>query len=268
MTTSDVDLQSLAQRFDAPGASAIALLGSYARGDQGTFSDVDLVRLHANPPAATGGASHLIDGRLVVVSDVGPAQVEEWFTRPEVVVNVIAGLRAGRALVDREGAFRAVQIRARAFLWDAAMQQRANAWASQQMVGWIEEVHKGLEGLRSDDTGRLLHARFGCTWGLTRVVQVQRGVLVSGDNAFYDEVAAAMGRGSEWVRLRQLAFGVEEEGRRPLSLRGQVSAGLRLYALTARLIAEALRPEDEPLITETVRLIEATLGASPEGNGH
>lgn len=266
--TNNIDFQVLAQRFDGPGVSAIVLLGSYARGDQGPYSDVDLVRLYANPPAAANGATHLIDGRLVVVSDVGPAQVEEWFTRPEVAVNVVSGLRTGRELVDREGAFRAIRIRARAFLWDSSIQQRANDWASQQMVGWIEEVHKGLEGLRSGDTGRLLHARFGCTWGLTRVMQVQRGVLVSGDNAFYDEVAAAMGRASEWVRLRQLAFGVEQEGRRPLSLRGQVSAGLRLYTLTAHLIAEALRPTDEPLITETVRLIEATLGTSPEANRH
>ncbi|HIC16720.1 TPA: hypothetical protein EYO77_01260, partial [Candidatus Poribacteria bacterium] len=34
--------------------------------------------------------------------------------------------------------------------------QPIDAYASRKMVGWIEEVHKGLEGLRRKDSGRLL----------------------------------------------------------------------------------------------------------------
>lgn len=258
-----LDLTALARRFDGPGVNAIVLMGSYARCEQGPYSDVDLVRLVGEQPIGlTGSGSYLVGGRLVVVSDLTPAQVEEWFTRPEVAVNAIAGVRTGRALIDREGVFAGAQIRARAFLWDATMQERANLWASQQMVGWIEEVHKGLAGLQSGDIGQQLHARFGCSWGLTRVMQVQRGVIISGENAFYDEVAAAVGPTSQWVRLRQMAFGVDEPGRRPPSLRAQVIAGLQLYVETAGLLKGVLRPGDEPLIAQAVSEINAVLGAS------
>jgi hypothetical protein len=188
-------------------------------------------------------------------------EVENWFSAPEEVSNVIGGLRSARPLLDRDQTFARIQARARSFAWDRAMQQKADAWASRQMVGWIEEVHKGLEGLRRNDLGRLLNARHGFSWGLSRVVQVQRGVLLSGDNAFYDELADAVGWDSEWVRLRRITFGIAGENESAPSLREQVTAGLNLYVVTAEMLVGVLRPEDEPLVAETVHLIRQTLSA-------
>jgi hypothetical protein len=185
--------------------------------------------------------------------------VEGWFTRPEEAVKVVGGLRRGRALLDRQGTFATIQARAHTFTWDAAMQARAAAYTSAQMVGWIEEVHKGLEGLRRGDIGRLLNARYGLSWGLSDVVQVHRGVLVSGDNGVWDEVAQAVGSGTEWSVVRRAAFGIEAPGGGALPLRDQVRAGLRLYVLTARLLGATLAPRDDELVAQTVRLIEQTL---------
>ena len=255
------DFDALACQFDGPEVNAIVLMGSYARGNPGPFSDIDLVRFgdeHKKLHPEDG--SYLIDGHLVVVSSVNPTQVEEWFSRPEAAVNVITGLRGARSLIDRNGIFAAIQTRALKFEWDAAMQEEADVWASQQMVGWIEEVHKGLEGLRSGDIGRMLNARFGCSWGLSRVMCVHCGVLLSGDNAFYREVMETIGIDSEWARLRGEAFGIQVGGGKSLSLREQVIAGLRLYVVTAELLGGVLQTADEPLIMQTVSLIRATLG--------
>ncbi|MDI7275115.1 MAG: nucleotidyltransferase domain-containing protein [Anaerolineae bacterium] len=257
-----LDPAALARRFDAPGVKAIVLMGSYARGDSGPYSDFDLTRV-TEGDATHPPESHLIGGHLVVVSDAGPAQVEAWFTRPEVAANIMVGLRQARALVDRSGTFAAIQARARAFVWDATMQERANAWASEQMVGWIEEAHKGLEGLLRGDIGRLLNARFGLSWGLSRVVQVQRGVLVSSENDSYDGVAEAIGRDSRWTRLRRTAFGVEDDEGQAPTLREQVIAGLRLYVETAVLLEGALLPREAELVAETVARIRAALSALP-----
>lgn len=250
-------MEDLGQRFNAPGVRAVVLMGSHARGSAGPFSDVDLVRFLQNEDTALpDGGSHLVDSRLVVVSDVTPTEVERSFTRPEVAVETIAGLRSGRALVDEDGFFRGLQQRALSFEWDDAMQEKADRWASQQMVGWIEEVHKGLEGLRSHDTGRLLHARFGCSWGLARVMCVHRGILLSGDNALYDEVTADVGPNSTWTRLCRAAYGIEPERS---SLQEQVRAGLELYRRTAVMLAEIILPEHQSLVTNTLTLIEDTL---------
>lgn len=199
--------------------------------------------------------SYLIDGRLVVVSDIGPSHVESWFAQPDQALIYIPGVRIAQPLIDRDGVFATLQQRARSFVWDTAMQERANAWASEQMVGWIEEAHKGLEGLRRDDVGRMLSARHGLSWGLQRVMQTQRGVLLtSGDNSFWAETAATPGIDGDWLRLREEVFGVVA-----VSLREQIIAGLRLYVLTAAMLENTIQPQHAPLITATVQNITAVL---------
>lgn len=235
-------------------------MGSFARGDAGPYSDADLVRLvDATAAHLPGTGSQLIDGRLVVVSNVTPAAVEDWFTKPEIAVEVIAGVRSAQPLVDQDAYFAAIQARAHAFVWDTAMQEHANQWASTQLVGWAEEAHKGLEGLRRGDIGRLLHARHGCSWGLTRVMQVERGVLLSGDNTFYEAVIQAVGVDSEWACLCRRVFAVTDDNNRCPTLREQVIAGLQLYTVTAELCADILQPLDQPLIEHTVALIKHAL---------
>jgi hypothetical protein len=253
-----VPLEQLIQRFDTPGVHAIVLMGSYARGEAGPYSDIDVVRFTGGTDLP-GDGSYLMDGHLVVVSDVAPEQVERWFSDPELATDSIMGVRSAQALLDRDGYFAGIQARARAFVWDQTMQARANLWASTMLVGWIEEVHKGLAGLQRNDVGRLLNARHGLSWGLSRVMKVQRGILISGDNAFYDAVTQALGQQSEWVRLHRTAFGIESEEDQAPTLSEQVRAGLRLYILTAELLAPVLRTEDRPLITHTTQLIREML---------
>ena len=251
--------RALAKEFDHALVAAVVLMGSYARGAAGPYSDLDLIRFTIDDTAVLpDSGSHLIDGRLVVVSDVTPSQTEATFTRPEVAVETIWGLRSGRALIDRFDFFGALQRRANAFQWDEEMQNRANQWASGQMVGWIEEVHKGLAGLRSGDSGRLLHARFGCSWGLARVLCVQKGVLISGDNAMFEEVIAAVGYDSQWAHLCRSVFGA---GSQPSTLGDQVKAGLQLYSLTATLLSDIILENHRPLVANTVALIDEALTA-------
>ena len=250
------DFHAIAARFDIQEVAAIALMGSFARNDAGTFSDVDIVRFHRrNDTRQVESTTHFIHGVLVVISDVIPSQVEDWFTKPEQATTCIAGLRSARTLCDEEGYFRALQGRAHQFVWDEAMQQKANAYASSQMVGWIEEVHKGLEGLRRCDDGRLINARHGLSWGLTDVMRVQKGILIAGDNSSYLAVTGALGEESEWVRLSRKSFAIDDN----VSLPDQVRAGLRLYVLTAEQLAEVFKPEERTLIEETVKRINVEL---------
>ena len=250
------DFHAIAARFDTQEVTAIALMGSFARNDAGTFSDVDIVRFHRrNDTRQAESATHFIDGVLVVVSDVVPSRVEDWFTKPEQATTCIAGLRSAQTLRDEDGYFQSIQARAHQFVWDEAMQQKANAYASSQMIGWIEEVHKGLEGLRRCDSGRLINARHGLSWGLTEVMRVQKGILISGDNASYLAVTAALGERSEWVRLSRKSFAIDGD----ISLPDQVRAGLRLYVLTAEWLAEVFNPEERILIEETVNRINVEL---------
>jgi hypothetical protein len=250
------DFGAIAARFDAPGVRAIVLTGSHARGDAGRYSDVDLVRFVARDEESERSV-HRLSGRLVTVSDVGPTRVERSFSEPQIAVETIAGLRAARPLIDRDGYFSALQAHAAAFQWDPEMQLKADAWVSREMAGWVEEVYKGLEGLRRNDVGRLLNARFGLSWGLNRVVAVWKGVLLTGDNGFFEEVAAGMGSDGGWVRLRRCAFGVEDEHGVAPRLAEQVRAGLLLFVETAQMLHGVLRPEDAALVGSAVEAVRA-----------
>ncbi|MBX3001800.1 MAG: nucleotidyltransferase domain-containing protein [Caldilineaceae bacterium] len=255
-----ISLDPLLQQYDGPDVRAFVIMGSYARGEANPFSDVDLIRFVDDDALVADADSHLIDGYLTVVSTVTPAQVDGWFTDPKDAVNTIAGICTARPILDRDGYFAAIQSRVHAFEWTAELQAKANRWASREMVGLIEEVHKGLAGIERGDIGRLLNARFGLSWLLSNVIKVQRGILIGGDNRFYEEIAEAVGTKSEWVRLRRIAFGIEDaDGHTPI-LCEQVRAGLRLYVETARLLHPTLHPEDAPKIHATLARILATIG--------
>jgi predicted nucleotidyltransferase len=257
--------EMLIKRFDGPDIDALVLMGSHARETATPYSDVDLTRFTAaNGRQRTRVFQGLIADQLVVVNDLGADAVEEIFTHPEVAVGYLVGLRLGRPLQDRNGIFAHIQARAHAFTWDTTMQMNANAWASEALAGWSEDMRKGIVGLDNDHIGRLLQARFASSWGLSRIMQVQRGVLLTSDNDFYTAVAEAVGRDSEWVRLRHIAFGIAQVHGYPPTLREQVVAGLHLYIVTAELLAPMLRAEDHPLIMQTVELIRHTLDANGE----
>ena len=279
------DLPAYLEAWKSGATVAFALLGSYSRDDAGPFSDVDVVRFvnddkHDSEPQTFligGGEGTCTDddrapGRgavprqwLVVRSTITPSQVESWFTEPGQALGVIDGLRRGRVLWDPDDVFASIQQRARRFQWTQTHQEKADQLAGKELVGWIEEVHKGLEGLRRNDIGRLLNARFGLSWGLAWVMRVQRGVLTASDNTFYDDIISAVSPESRWARLLRRAFGTTNESESgPLSLREEVQSGLLLYCETFELVKEALPQQDYPLIAATVRRIHTELEGKVE----
>lgn len=248
--------EALVRRLASDDVSAIVLAGSFARGDQHHLSDVDLM-LFVGTKDAERFEHHIIEGRLHVVSRIAPESADEWFSSPKLASEVIQGLRTAKILFERDETFSRIQTRARNFSWDADMQRKANRWASSQLAGQVEEVQKGLAGLETGHTGRLLNARFGLSWRLSQIVQVQRGVLLSGDNAFFDEVEAAV-TDKVWIDQRRRAFCAQSGA--ASSLTEQVTAGLQLFVSTARLVHDILQPGDKAVVEHGLRLIrEASL---------
>ena len=245
------NIQALAALLDAPSVQAVLLLGSYARGDAGPYSDIDILRLVTAQADDAGG--RLWQGKLVNVSDADPETIEAWFSEPEQAVEVVSGLRSAQVLRDRDGAAEALVARAEAFIWTPALQKKADHWASAQLASWAEEAHKALAGLRTGDVGRLLNAQFGLSWGLAKTMRVQRGLLAESDNSFLTDLQTALQGtpdGARWLRLLHEVYGLTG-----LALYDQVRAGLELYALTAELLGAAVEPHDRPVIEHTVSLI-------------
>jgi hypothetical protein len=120
------------------------------------------------------------------------------------------------------------------------------------MVGWCEEAHKGLEGLRrNNDIGRLLNACHGLSWGLSEILQIQRGILVTSDNNVFKEVELALGNNTEMIELRRITFGVTGS----YTLRQRVIAGLQFYVLLAEQMSDVWQADDIQIIEHTIKQI-------------
>jgi hypothetical protein len=265
VTLDQAAMAELFARFAPDEAAGVLLAGSRARGSAGPFSDVDWVRLSSNDEPLPGDGSYLIDGRLIIVSTLRPSLIETIFTEPKAACDYIMGLRSAQVLLDRDGQLARLQRRARDFVWDSEMQAKANQWAAEEMVGIIEEAHKGLEGLRRNDIGRMINARYGLSWMLSNIMKVQRGVLLSGDNGIWHEVNRAVGETTLWVRLRHTAFGIEGVTGQPPTLRDQIIAGLHLYVLTAEQLDGTLPSQEGELVRATVARIQEELERSGYG---
>ncbi|MBT3342649.1 MAG: nucleotidyltransferase domain-containing protein [Gemmatimonadetes bacterium] len=249
-----IDFHSLADRFRSPETRATALMGSWARGDADDYSDIDLALFESNQAENCDGQTHVVDGKLVVVSFLSPERIEAIFLAPELASESMRGLQTFRPLWDPEGYLDELQSRARDFVWDTTMQSKADKWASNALVGWAEEAHKGLGGLVSSHTGKLINARHGLSWGLMNVMCIQRGILISSDNSQYRDVVESLGKDSEWARLSEDVFGLTG-----LDLPSQVRAGLRLYSLTVAMLQGSIDPKCADVINDTVTLIRAAL---------
>jgi hypothetical protein len=181
--------------------------------------------------------------------------LQESVTKPELAIWVIPCLRDARTLVDKEGAFCALQQRLAAFRWET-LQEQANAWASNALMLFAVVVLKALGArLRQDETA-LAYATQELFYSLTWAMAVQRGVLIEGGNSYYDQVQEAAGKDSAWTRAHRLILCLEPfpDQLSPVQARG--NAALRLYQETAWLLRDALLPQDREVIDRTLQIIE------------
>ncbi len=238
---------------------AVALAGSYARGDATHWSDVDIIRYATTMPVPSEGRYTLTirDGRLVSVSTTTIAAKQEAMTRPEEAIFVVPGLRQARILHDPSGALAGLHQQARDFTWEP-LRAAASAYASEMVMGQAEEAHKLLGALNRRDESATLYAAHGAVLGLTRAVAVGRGILIESENSYYRQVQEAAGSDSAWTRYHRIAAGFVVDASHKVSADAIGSAALHLYRETASLLSPLLLPRHRPVIETTLDVIAAS----------
>jgi predicted nucleotidyltransferase len=157
--------------LDNDAVRAIILRGSYARGDASSYSDLDFTRFVKEPPEESQAKRFTYrEGRLISISTRTLDQERKRLAVPEEAVFVVEGLREARVLLDKDGAFEALQQEARAFSWEP-LQAAANAYASRQLMLHTEYVHKILRALLlhdesalSEDNSKVIAVSIEKTW--------------------------------------------------------------------------------------------------------
>jgi hypothetical protein len=257
-TLPDSFLQKLVTQLDNENTIGVTMPGSFARGEGSPYSDVDLWQYVRKIPADETEQFRLriIEGYIVSVKLTTLEKKYAGLRNPGQAIWIIPGLRQAWILLDKDGSIAALKETAVKATWEP-LQGAAEAYASRNLSGCAEEVHKILGGLAQRDESKTLYAIWGLTRELANTLLVQRGILIQTENAYIDLAQDTAGRTSGWTRQFRLAIGLDPLPPGEPTFVGYGVAGLRLYRESAILLQHILQPEDSAVVNRTLEMITA-----------
>jgi predicted nucleotidyltransferase len=248
-------LSNLVSELNNENVTALALVGSYARGNATEYSDIDIIRFVRKSPEHTKEYIYRHD-RLIGISTRTFEQYRKRLTVPEEAIFVVTSIREARVLLDKEGEFAKLQQEARVWRWEP-LQVAANFFAGELMMIQTEIVHKTLRALMLRDTPALAEMLLLLFSAVTDAMTVQRGILATSGNTYFQQVEDVVGQDSSWTYYHKRIAGIDPVP--DLSIESRAMAALRLYQETAQLLRSSLQPQHREVVDQAVTIIDQAL---------
>lgn len=254
MPLSDLFLQSALEKIDSPDVIGVGIVGSYARGQESQYSDVDFDIFVSRLPENSYDRYTLRcwGDRLISLKYTLLDEERSALTNPRRAIWAVPGLRGMRVLLDKDGSMAALQHAAQEFNW-STLQSLADEFAAEEIMGNAEEVHKILSGLAHEQESTVLYASWGLVKNMLETVAVQRGILIVSENRYFDLIQESVGRDSEWTRAFRTAWGLGPSGS---GYQQRGAAALTLYRLSAALFDELIPNKHREVVNRTLQLIQ------------
>lgn len=253
----DSFLPSLIAQLDSPGDVGVAITGSYARGEDQEHSDVDLDIFVSELPAETY-TLRLFNGKLVSLKYLLLKDEYESLTKPERAVWAVPGLRQMQILQDDKGEIAQLKQAALDFKW-TDLQNAADEYAAEKLMGCAEEAHKIISGLAKDHESKVLYASWGMFKELSFAVLVQAGLMIDSENRAFDIIQNHLGHDHPWTRVFRLSFGMDHGDPNIPAYQTRGKAALELYVQTAILFREIIPDHHREVIDHTLQLIKENI---------
>jgi hypothetical protein len=254
MSLSDSFVQSVLQKIDSPDILGVVIEGSYARGQESKYSDVDfdifVSKLPENPYdryTLRYWDDKLISLKYTLLDDERAA-----LTNPRRAIWAVPGLRGMKIVLDKDGSMAHLQKAAFKFDW-SPLQSMADEFAAEEIMGNAEEVHKILNGLARGHESTVLYATWGLVKNMLEAVAVQRGIMMVSENRYFDLIQDAVGRDSKWTNAFRTAWGLDHASSQYQS-RG--AAALELYCLSAAMFGEFVPKKHRNVVDKTLQAIK------------
>jgi hypothetical protein len=254
MPLSDSFIQSALEQIDSPDVIGVSIVGSYVRGQEGKYSDVDFDIFVSRLPEDPYDRYTLRywDNKLVSLKYTLLDDERSALTNPRRAIWAVPGLHGMKILLDKDGSMAALQKAAQEFDW-LPLQPVADEFAAEQVMGNAEEVHKILNGLAREHESTVLYASWGLVRNMLEAVAVQRGIMIVSENRYFDLVQDSVGRDSEWVSAFRTAWGLNLSGSQ-YQQRG--AAALSLYRLSSQIFDELIPDQHREVVHKTLQLIQ------------
>jgi hypothetical protein len=256
MSLSDPFIQSILEKIDSPDVVGVGIVGSYARGQEAKFSDVD-VDIYVSKMPESKYESYFLrywDGKLVSLKYVLIEDELEALTNPRRAIWAVPGLQGMKIILDKDGSLAELQRMAQKFDF-SLLQSLADEFAAEEIMGNAEEVHKILNGLARGHESTVLYATWGLVKNMLEAVAVQRGIMIVSENRYFDLIQDSVGRDTKWVSAFRTAWGLD-----PVSSQYQSRgmAALKLYRLTAAMFDGFIPEKHRDVVKHTLKLIKET----------
>ena len=254
MSLSDPFIQSILEEIDSPDVVGVGIVGSYARGQESKFSDVDVdifvSRLPENPYDRY--TLRHWEGKLVSLKYTLLDDELEALSNPRRAIWAVPGLQGMKIILDKDGSLTELQKMAQKLDF-LLLQPAADEFAAEEIMGNAEEVHKILNGLARGHESTVLYATWGLVKNMLEAVAVQRGIMIVSENRYFDLIQDTVGRDTKWVSVFRTAWGLDSTSSQYQS-RG--AAALTLYRLTAAMFDGLILEKHREVVKQTLRLIK------------
>ncbi len=254
MTLPNPFIQSILEKIDSPDVIGVGIVGSYARGKEAKYSDVDVDIFVAKLPENPYDRYTLRhwDGKLVSLKYTLLEDEIEALSNPRRAIWAVPGLQGMKIILDKDGSVAELQKMAQKFDW-SLLQPAADEFAAEEVMGNAEEVHKILNGLARGHESTVLYATWGLVKNMLEAVAVQRGIMIVSENRYFDLIQDSVGRDTKWVSAFRTAWGLDYASSQYQS-RG--TAALKLYRLTAAMFDGLIPEKHREVVRRTLKLIK------------
>jgi hypothetical protein len=254
MSLSNSFIQSILEKIDSPDVVGVGIVGSYARGQETKYSDVDVdiyVRKMPENPYDRYTLRYW-DGKLVSLKYTLLEDELEALSNPRRAIWTVPGLQGMKIVLDKDGSVAELQKMAQKFDF-SLLQSAADEFAAEEIMGNAEEVHKILNGLARGHESTVLYATWGLVKNMLEAVAVQRGIMIVSENRYFDLIQDSVGHDTKWVSAFRTAWGLDYASSQYQS-RG--TAALKLYRLTAAMFDGLIPEKHRDVVKHTLKLIK------------
>jgi hypothetical protein len=254
MPLSDSFLQAALERIDSPDVIGVGIVGSYSRGEDRKYSDVDFDIFVSKLPENQFDRYTLRywDNKLISLKYMLLDDERAALNNPRRAIWAVPGLRRMKIVLDKDGAMAVLQKAAQEFDW-SPLQPAADEFAAEEVMGCAEEAHKILNGLARGHESTVLYATWGLVKNLLEAVAVQRGILIISENHYFDLIQDAVGRDAKWTRAFRTAWGLDPNS---FQYQARGTAALTLYCLTASTFDQLIPEKHRNVVNRTLQLIK------------
>ena len=254
MTLPDSFIQAVIAKIDSPDVIGVGVVGSYARGQESKYSDVDfdifVSRLPEN--AYDRYTLRYWDDKLISLKYTLFDDEHDALKNPRRAIWAVPGLRGMQIVLDKDGLLAELQKVAEHFDF-SLLQSEADEFAAEEIMGCAEEVHKILSGLTRSHESTVLYATWGLVKCLLEAVAVQRGIMIVSENRYFELIQNEVGRDTKWVSAFRTAWGLDSTSSQ-YQARG--AAALKLYRLTATMFDGLIPEVHREVVNRTLKLIK------------